>query len=1316
MPFALENEPGPPVEHILAWLMRSEDAPREEEAWSRLDGWARARLQPLRAWWRREMARRIRAESLARRLELYEDHTGVGLWDMAVVEQDPLNPSNTIFWSRSFRRLLGFTTQEEFPDCLGSWISRLHPEEAPSVLEAFRAHLLDRRGGTSYSVEYRLRCRDGSYRWFRDTGDTRRDADGKPLWSAGSLVDVHESVMNREARDRAESLQALKDALARREEQLHLAIEGSNDGIWDWRIDTGEVYFSPRWKAQIGFEDDELQASFETFRERVHPEDWPRVQEALEAYLARRQGAFSVEFRFRHKDGGWRWILARGVALWNAEGAPVRMAGSHTDVTERKEAEVRAEELRDRLDQLLSVSPSVVYAMDPASLAIRYLSPGVAELIGARPEEALGVPGWWPGRLLDEDRAEALGRVTRWVEGGGRGIHRLTYRMRHADGRVVWVMDQMRGIHDGQGRMVELVGGAVDISERVVLGERLEKIALNTPGVIYQFLRRPGGEIAMPYASPALREVSGLDPDSVREDARPLFERFHPEDAPRIWESMLQAAAHGTEWREQFRVCHPEKGVLWVEARSTPENLPDGSRLWHGVLLDISEQKRVEGELAEARHSAESAVLAKGRFLANMSHEIRTPMNAVLGLLHLLERTPLSERQREHCGKIKGAAQSLLGILNDILDFSKVEAGKLELERSPFRLDQVLRNLSAILSATVQGRELEVLFDIAPEVPRALVGDALRLQQVLINLCGNAVKFTPRGEVVLRIRLEAHEEERVWLGFAVEDTGIGIAPEKLASIFEGFSQAEASTTRRFGGTGLGLAISQYLVSLMGGRVEAESRPGKGSAFRFRACFGAAAQEEDPVSPPLRPGTLRVLVVDDNATARGVLLGMVRSLGWEAEGAGGGEEALARVGSGEARFDLVLMDHAMPDLDGLEAARQIRARLGAAAPLVIMVSAHGRELLAERGVPEGLLDGFLVKPITPSMLFDAVAGATGGEAARAEGHPAPGAAQRLAGIRILVVEDNAMNQLVAGELLASEGAHAVIAGTGAEALARARRELHAFDAILMDIQMPDMDGYAATAAIRHLPGGERVPIIAMTANALPSDREACLEAGMVDHVSKPVDLERLVATLLRHAGAEGACAPAVPLPACPAPAGEEALARVGGDRALLRRLIRVFLEGWPAWVEALRLCHTLKGQAGTLGASSLAASAREAELRLRARGEALLAPGEASELLAELEGQGRLAREALEALSRRLGEEAEGKAVPAWAGVGWEALEALHRLLEARNLGALDAMEALVKGADGDTAARLAPLGERVRHLDFEAAGALCRRLMEGTQP
>jgi PAS domain S-box-containing protein len=738
-------------------------------------------------------------------------------------------------------------------------------------------------------------------------------------------------------------------------------------------------------------------------------------------------------------------------------------------------------------------------------------------------------------------------------------------------------------------------------------------------------------DLRIDFLSHHWQEFSGIPAEQMMGDGN-WSRVIHPDDLQPLAAEWQRATAEGREFRCDARLRRHDGVWRVFDHHALAQQGPDGAVLsWVGSSTDRTESRAAHEALLQAKDEALKAGRAKTEFVANMSHEIRSPMNAVLGMLQLLQQTGMNERQQDYVAKAEAAARALLGLLNDILDFSKVEAGKLALDPHPFRFDKLWRDLAVILSANVGAKPVEVLFRIDPALPDMVVGDDLRLQQILLNLAGNAIKFTERGEVVVSARQVGRAGNRLAVDFAISDTGIGISDEQRHRIFDGFSQAEASTARRYGGTGLGLAISQRLVALMGGQLGVDSAVGRGSVFNFTIDF-----ESQPALPaPVAEHALRnlsCLVVDDNPTARAVLGEMAASFGWRVDVAAGGEEALALVGqrlAGQGAYDVVFIDWRMPDLDGWETSCRIRQlATGGKLPLIVMVTAHDREMLAQRQQDlSPVLDGFVVKPVTASMLFDAVADARLDRRVRPPAVPMPSGA-RLAGVRLLLVDDNPANQQVASELLGNDGARVDVASSGLLALQALAGALNGNgplpDLILMDIQMPEMDGYETTQAILRQLGDKAPPIVAMTANVMAADRTAALNAGMVDHVGKPFDLAQLIDVILQHVdGATTApqsppppLRPAVP----PAPASELPAAGIRSDAALKRMggLKSIYLMALRSFDgEATRLAaqiasastaqdaqaalaplHTLKGLAGTIGADRLQELARRAEADLK----------------------------------------------------------------------------------------------------------------------
>jgi signal transduction histidine kinase/CheY-like chemotaxis protein len=757
-------------------------------------------------------------------------------------------------------------------------------------------------------------------------------------------------------------------------------------------------------------------------------------------------------------------------------------------------------------------------------------------------------------------------------------------------------------------------------------------------------------------------------------------------------------------------------------------------------------------ELYKSQIAAQAASHSKSQFLANMSHEIRTPMNAILGMLTLLRKTDLTTRQADYAAKSDGAARALLGLLNEILDFSKIEAGKMTLDPHPFAVEQLLADLSVILSSSAGTKPVEVLFDIDPQLPSHLLGDAMRLQQVLINLGGNAIKFTAQGEVVLSIAIVQRSADAVTLKVAMRDTGIGIAPENQARIFSGFTQAEASTTRQFGGTGLGVAISQRFVQMMGGDLALHSTLGEGSLFYFTITLPIvqAPIEENalPSNGPLNV-PLRVLVIDDNPTARELLARTCLSLGWQVDTADGGDQALKLLQNQSANdlpsqaamrpvYQAIFVDWHMPGMDGWQTSQHIRALgLSSNASLVVMVTAQSREALSQRSQTDQLLlDGFLVKPITASMLLQAVQDARSNPVTTPQA-PVQSGGQRLKGMHLLVVEDNLNNQQVARELLEDEGATVQIANHGQEGLEAIAAADPPFDVVLMDLQMPVMDGYAATLIVRRDLGMLSLPIVAMTANAMASDREACLSAGMNDHIGKPFDLNDLVRVLRKQACWKDSIsvasldapilAEAVELAANDAGVDiQAALQRLGGKHDVYRRILRTFctdLRAMPTELQghatqgesqnSQRVLHTLKGLAATLGATALAAQASAGEKAMAQNPDAAAVQSITHAACAAIAQ----ALPGLDGLVQAFDNAAPGSPVDAQANdAPWDApalqlaLQALVQLLQANDMQSMESMAQLQSRFGQALGERLAPLEAAMADLDFERALELCKSL------
>lgn len=942
------------------------------------------------------------------------------------------------------------------------------------------------------------------------------------------------------------------------------------------------------------------------------PEEHARKAQADERKLMDSgQSLIGQEEKLVWPDGTATWVSTTKVPLRDIDGNVIGTFGLSRDITERKRAETDLDYERYLLLMLMESLPDSIYFKDARNRFLR-ISRGLATKFGlSDPAEAVGKTDF---DFFTREHAQQAAIDEQELMRSGKPMLNQEERETWIDGRVTWVATTKLPLRDADGKVIGTFGVSRDITKRKEAEEQLkrsESLYHSLVEYLPQNIFRKDLDGRFTFANQKFLSIIGKTQDELI--GKTDFDYFPKELAEKYRADDAEVIRTGNSVEIVEEHITPEGSTRYMQVVKTPVYGARGEIIGtQCIFWDVTEQKQAQAALHKAKEAAESANRAKSDFLANMSHEIRTPMNAIIGMTELVLDTPITASQREYLTIVRESGESLLAVINEILDFSKIEAGKLDLEQAPFSLRESLGDTLKSLALRAHAKGLELACRIDSQVPDTLLGDSFRLRQVVVNLVGNAIKFTEHGEIVLDVTCDAFAanqspDDGYLLNFAVRDTGIGIPADKQASIFAPFEQADTSTTRRYGGTGLGLTISARIVGLMGGRIWVESEPGQGSTFHFTGRFQLtedAGTDVQPLSPAgLRE--LRVLIVDDNATNRRILDEMLSNWEMRPTSVPGVDDALAALRAAQHASDpyrLILTDANMPDVDGFTLAEQVRLDTQLSGAVIMMLTSGGRSGDISRCEKLGI-SAYLLKPVKQSELFDAIVAGLGTathDAAAAERIPGT-CITTVRPLRILLAEDSLVNQKLAIGLLSKWGHTVTVANNGREALAKL--EAHAFDLVLMDVQMPEMDGMEATAAIRtgEKETGVHIPIIAMTAHAMKGDREACLAAGMDAYVAKPVRAHELYAAIEQMFGTEA------PTPRAEEPPADngvldwsQALEAVQGDRELLKDVARAFLEEGPVLIEQIqqailmgdkallqRAAHTIKGGTRTFAAGPVA---------------------------------------------------------------------------------------------------------------------------------
>ena len=1164
--------------------------------------------------------------------------------------QDLISASNTGAWeynrdakylwcSKEYFSMLG-RDEKDFdlsgkPNLAETWINLLHPDDKAEAVQCLSDYL-DQGSVGMYESHFRMLHKSGEWIWILSRGKTILDENDNPInLTVGTIIDVTQQKVTEKklkklndelefrVNERTAAIEANERELKKQSKLLHNTIDSLSYPFYVIDVKDYSVLIANEAARSLTDNPNATHCYALTHglsspcKSKDHPCPMQEVLRTKKPTFAEHD--HSTEF------GEIFYVEVHGYPVFDENGELVQMIEYHLDITERKLDETEIIENKNRTDAILRASINGIISINEAGM-IETFNPAAQKMFGYDGEEIIGksINTLMPAKHAKHHDDYLRNYLT---SGNKKVIDKQVEVMGKRKNGELFPMEI--GITEVNLQNARLFTAAInDITERKKGETELRKSEHQIRTILetaYEGFWYVDNSRITIHVNPAMCVILARTENEI--EGYDIFD-FVDEENRKIFEEQLELRKQGVMSAYDIALKRPDGSLVSCLFNATPLLDENGQKIGSfAMVTDITDRKRMEEDLLLAKVQAEEATKAKSDFLANMSHEIRTPMNAVLGLNHLLQKTEMTNKQRDYTKKIERSAQNLLGIINDILDFSKIEAGKIDMEFIDFNLDEVLENLSSLMNVKAQEKELELIVHRNPDVPINLVGDSLRLGQILINLSTNAIKFTETGEVEVKIEMLSTNTKKAHLKFSVRDTGIGLTEVQIDNLFQEFHQADTSTTRKYGGTGLGLTISKKLVKMMNGEIGVDSKYGSGSIFYFTGEFGISKKKKiQQKLTPNRLKNLKVLIVDDNETVLEIHKGYCEDFGFRVATARNETEVFNELK--KSHIDLILMDLKLPAMDGIEITRLILSDpYIPQKPRIIMITAYGRESVLQQAETIGI-DGFLIKPVNQSLLFDTIVEIFGessnSEESLQKPHTKTASLEKIRGAHLLLVEDNEINQQVAVELLESEGFMVEVAGNGKKAIEIINTSQKPFDLVFMDLQMPVMDGYTATEILRKNDKWQSLPILAMTADAMSGVQKKVLAAGMNDYVTKPIDIDELYSVMVKWVNPDNVrhsknkktnkstiFQKDIKIPTIPSLNVEEALKRVAGNQKLFMKILNQFAVTNANFQNdildkikandpetALRIVHTLKGVSGSIGATNLHEAVKEFEIFLK----------------------------------------------------------------------------------------------------------------------